>query len=66
MTGYLDDVIRPLILVLLKMRRYIKFFKEKDRDKNKNAKLMSLHRNDDTIIEKYPFGLRLKTYKILT
>ena len=66
MTGYLDDVIRPLILVLLKMRRCIKFFKEKDRDKNKNAKLMSLHRNDDTIIEKYPFGLRLKTYKILT
>ena len=42
--GYLDDVIRSLILILPKMSRYITTSKNKDRNKgkNKNVKLMSL------------------------
>ena len=42
--GYLDDVIRSMILILPKMSRYITTSKNKDRnkDKNKNIKLMSL------------------------
>ena len=34
--GYLDQVIRWLVLILHKMSRYIKAFQDKDRDKNKN------------------------------
>ena len=39
--GYLNRVIRPLVLILLKMSGYVKTFKVKDRDKDKNHKLMS-------------------------
>ena len=44
LTGYLDDVIRSLILILPKMSTYITTSKNKDRNKdtNKNIKLMSL------------------------
>ena len=35
MTGYLDKVIRPLVLILSKMSGYVKTFKVKDGDKNK-------------------------------
>ena len=38
---YLDKVIRLLNLVFPKMSRYIKTFKVKDRDKDKNNKLIS-------------------------
>ena len=47
MIGYLDEVIRPLILILPKMSGYFKTFKEK------NYKLMPLRINDDKILEKY-------------
>ena len=40
--GYLDKTIRPLVLLMPKMNRYVKTFKVKDGDKNKNNKLMSL------------------------
>ena len=43
MTGYLDNVIRPLVLILSKMSGYVKTFKDKSKDKNENNKLMSLH-----------------------
>ena len=33
---YLDDVIRPLVLILPKMSGYVETFKDKDGDKNKN------------------------------
>ena len=41
---YLDEVVRPLALILPKMSRYVKSFMDKDGDKNKNKnkKLMSL------------------------
>ena len=38
--GYLDEVIKPLILVLPKMSGCVKAFKVKDDDKDKNNKLM--------------------------
>ena len=44
--GYLDNVIRPLALILPKMRRYVKFFK------NKNNKLMSVRIDDNKAIRK--------------
>ena len=43
MNGYLDDVITSLVLILPKMSGYVKTFKDKSRDKNKNNKLMSFH-----------------------
>ena len=44
--GYLDEVIKPLVLVLLKMR-YVKTSKEK------NNKLVLFQINDDKQLEKY-------------
>ena len=47
---------------------FIKTFKNKDgdKDKNKHNKLISFRINDDKLLEKNkkPFGLKLKTYKI--
>ena len=40
MIGYLDKVIRPLVLVLHKMSEYVKAFTVEDRDKNNNNKLI--------------------------
>ena len=51
--GYLDDLIRPLVLILPKMSGYIKTFSDKDWDKNMNNKLMSLRIDDDKLLEKY-------------
>ena len=36
--GYLGAVIRPLVLILPKINGYVKTFKDKDGDKNKNNK----------------------------
>ena len=49
MTGYLDKVIRPLFLILPKMSGYVKTFKVKHGDKNKNNKLMSFLINDENL-----------------
>ena len=46
---FLDNPIRPLVLILLKMSGYVKTFKFKD----KNNKLMSLHVNGEKLLEKY-------------
>ena len=54
LTAYLDEVIRPLVLILHEMSGYVRTFKDKDGDKNKNNyKLMSLHIADDKLIEKH-------------
>ena len=47
--GYLDDVIRPLVLVLPKLSGYLKTFNGRD----KNNKLISLRVDDDMLFEKY-------------
>ena len=46
---YLNEAIRPFVLILPKMSG----FKDNGGDKNKNNKLMSLHINDDTLFEKH-------------
>ena len=46
--GYLNEVIRPLVLMFSEMSGYVKTFKEK------NNKLMSLHITDEKkLLEKY-------------
>ena len=47
MIGYLDKVVRPLVLLMPKMSVYVKTFKVKDQDKDKNNKLMSFHIDDE-------------------
>ena len=49
--GHLDKVIRALVLMLSKMSEYVKTFKVKDRDKDKNNKLMSFHVDDEKLSE---------------
>ena len=51
--GCLDKGVRQIFLMLLKMSGYVKTFKDKCRDKNKNNKLMSLRLEDDKLLEKY-------------
>ena len=53
MIGYLDKVIRPLVLIMPKMNGYVKTFKVKDEDKDKNNKLMSFHIDDLKLLEQY-------------
>ena len=53
MIGYLDKVIRPLDLILPKVSGYVKTFKDKSEDTNKNNKLMSLCIEDGKLLEKY-------------
>ena len=53
MIGYLDKVIRPSDLILPKMSGYVKTFKDKSEDTNKNNKLMSLCIEDGKLLEKY-------------
>ena len=51
--GYLDDIIRPLVLIFPKMSRYVKTFKVKDGDKVKNNKLlMSFSIDEEKLLEK--------------
>ena len=49
--GYLDDAIGPLVLMLPEMGKYIRSFR--DKDKNKNNKLMSFFIKDEKLYEKY-------------
>ena len=55
MIEYLDEVIKPLVLMLLKMSVYVKNFKngDKDDDKNKNNKLCLLRIDNKKLLEKY-------------
>ena len=52
MIGYLDEVIRPLVLKLPGMIGYVKIFKDKGRDKKNNNKLKSLYIDYDKLLEK--------------
>ena len=51
MIGYLDEVIKPLILSISQMYRYVKTFKGKSGN-NKNCNLISLHINDNNLLER--------------
>ena len=47
--GYFDKTIRPLILIMPKMSRYVKSFKVKEVDKGKNNKLVSFSIDDEKL-----------------
>ena len=51
--GYLDEVIRLLVLVFPKMSGYAITFKAKDRDKDKSNTLMAFRIGDEKQLEKY-------------
>ena len=44
---------RPLVLIMPKMSGYVKIFKVKEGDKDKNNKLMSFRIDDEKLLEKY-------------
>ena len=46
-----DKAIRPLVLIMPKMSGYVKTFKVKEGDKDKNNKLMSLGIDDEKLLE---------------
>ena len=52
--GYCDEFTKPLLLILHKMSGYIKYFKDNDGDKYKNAnkELIYWYIDDDKILEK--------------
>ena len=49
LVGYLDKVIRPLVLILPTMRGYVENFTVKDGDKDKNNKLISFGVENDNL-----------------
>ena len=49
---YLDKVIRSLVLILLKMSGYVRTFKVKNGDENKNVKLMFFSVYNEKLLEK--------------
>ena len=55
MFGYLDDIIRPLVLILPEMSEHVRTFEDKnrDKDKGKNNKLMSFRTDNDKLLNKY-------------
>ena len=57
MIRYLDKAIRPLLLAMPKISRYVETFKIKDGDKDKNNKLMSFHIDDGKLLEKYNLNI---------
>ena len=52
MIGYVDKAISSLVLMMPKMSGYVKTFKVKDRDRDKNNKLISFRIDDENILEK--------------
>ena len=50
--GYSDKAIRRLVLITPKLSGYVKTFKVKDEDKEKNNKLVSFRIDDEKLLEK--------------
>ena len=64
MIWYLDEVIRPLVLLLPKISSYYKTFKDNGAYTNKNNKLMSVGINNNKLLEKYKtIWLKIKDFK---
>ena len=62
LTGYLDKAIRPLDLIMLKMREYIQTFNVKNADKDKGNKLISFRIDDEKLLKNMKlFGIRVET-----
>ena len=64
---YLDKVIGPLVLILPKMRGYIKTSKVKDKNvKDKNVKLIAFPTNYEKLLEKHKtIWFKIEDFKIL-
>ena len=68
MIGYVNEFIRPLVLIFPNMSGYVKTFKYTSADKNRHNKLMSLRIDDDKLCYQKnikPFGLRLNIEKLM-
>ena len=66
MIWYLEEVVRPLVLLLPKISSYYKTFKDNGAYTNKNNKLMSVAINNNKLLEKYEtIWLKIKLEKIL-
>ena len=66
MIGYLDKVIRTLVLMMPKITGYVKALKVKEGDKDKSNKLMSFRIDDEKLQKSMKLsGLRLMIWKIL-
>ena len=48
-----DKAIRPLVFIMPKIREYVKTFKVKEGDKDKNNKLTFFCIDDQKLLEKY-------------
>ena len=53
MNGYLDKIVRPLVLRLSKMIGYVKIFKVNFGNKDKSNKLVSFCLDDKNLSQKY-------------
>ena len=63
--GYLEKVIKPIVLMLPRMSGYVDTFKVKDKEKDKNNKLLSLRINEEKLLEKYKtIWAKIKDLKI--
>ena len=63
--GYLDNVIKPLFLILPRLNGYVKTCKIKDEDKYKNNKMMSVRKDDDKILKNIK-PLRLQYFTVIS
>ena len=60
------QTIRPLVLILPKMSRYIKTFNIKDGNKDKSNTLISFRINDEKLLGKYePIWTKVVDIKLL-
>ena len=63
--GYLEKVIKPIVLILPRMSGYVDTLKVKDKEKDKNNKLLSLPINEEKLLEKYKtIWTKIKDLKI--
>ena len=53
LVGYLNEAIRPLVLIILKLSGYVKTFEIKDGDKDEKNELMYCNIDDEKLLEKY-------------
>ena len=63
--GYLNNVIKPLFLILPRLDGYVKTCKIKDKDKYKNNKMMSVRKDDDKILKNIK-PLRLQYFTVIS
>ena len=53
LVGYLDEAVRPLVLIILQLSGYVKTFEIEDGDKDEKNELMYCNIDDEKLLEKY-------------